>query len=594
MFSSKIELAMKSYLTLGVLTGLYPAIFFISNNWYVIGGAQSIYVIMILTSVAFFVILSTHFVLSHLPLYHHGDNVEPRIKFALVPQEFVNAFLFLISIYILVGFLNFTIIELGKIYGLFKFRYLILFVATIIFFWSLIRAKVLKGKKLALVFILVGIIGNIYTLFQNVIFNAQNSEIILGSKIVNGIAVSLLLIAVGMGILLRMRVDKEKGEWLDLIKPLNVLLLILTLAAFGNLVFSTLNNYDKVAPIIKLEDEYTSKIYENVKFKVKPNIYLIVPDSYPSNIVLKRLFNFDNRLFSSKLNKFGFKIYDDYFSSYPYSLEGVHSLLSMRHNHFKQTISKDAVGLREEITGRGSSVINILKGNEYKSNYIHDTNYLLTKGCFVEKCTPGSLEHEKLMNTLQLFYYFDFLTKFSSSYDSDNEMIRRIDKTKPDSQKFIYKHYLGTHSALKSYEKEYTDSVPEFRKSFPTKIKKANKILLSEIGQISKKDPSAVIIIVADHGSWAGAERTVEGFTVDETLDKFNVFLAIKWGNGYRGQYDDELKSSANLFRYIFAFLSKDESILQTKVEDSSYLNYKGVVKKVVDNGKVLQNPENI
>ena len=585
---------MKSYLTLGILTGLYPALFFTSNNWYVVGITQSIYVIMVLTAVAFLVILATHFILSRMPLRQHGDNTEPSIRTAHISQEFVNALLFLISIYILVGFLNFTIIEMGKIYGLFKFRTLILLAATIIFFWSLIRTEILKGKKLGLVFILVGIIGNNYTYLQDVIFNAHNTAIILGSNTVDGIAVSLLLITVGMVILLRPQGHKENRERVDLIKPLNVLLLILTLVAFGNLVFSVLSNYGKVPPTIKLEDKYTTKIYENVQFKVKPNIYLIVPDSYPSNIVLKRLFNFDNRVFSTKLNKLGFKVYDNYFSSYPYSLEGVHSILSMRHNYFKQTISKDAIGLREEISGLGSNVINILRGNEYKSNYIHETNYLLTKGCFVEKCSPGSLEHEKLINTLQLFYYFDFLTKLSSSYNSDNEMIRRIEKTNPGSQKFIYKHYMGTHSVLKSYEKQYTDSVPKFRKEFPTKIKKGNKILLSEIRQISKKDPSAIIIIVADHGSWAGATRTAEGFTVDETLDKFNVFLAVKWGNGYRGQYDGEIKSSVNLFRYIFAFLSKDESILKTKVEDSSYLNYKGVVKKVVDNGKVLQEPENM
>lgn len=594
MFSSKIQLAMKSYLTLGILTGLYPALFFVSNNWFVVGITQSIYVMMVLTSVAFFVILVTHFILSRISLRQHGDNIKPSNRLVQVPQEFVNAFLFLVSIYILVGFLNFTFTELGKIYGLFKFRYLILFVATIIFFWSLIRANILKGKKLGFVFIVVGIIGNNYTYLQDFIFNTQNSTVILGLNTVNGIAASLLLITLGMLILLQPQVHKKNGGRVDLVKPLNVLLSILTLAAFGSLVFSVLSNSDKVSPTIKLEDEYTTKIYENVRFKVKPNIYLIVPDSYPSNIVLKSLFNFDNRVFSKELNKLGFKVYDNYFSSYPYSLEGMHSILSMRHNYFKQTISKDAIGLREEISGRGSSVINILRGNEYESNYIHETNYLLTKGCFVEKCSPGSSEYEKLVNTLQLFYYFDFLNEVSSSYSSDNEMIRRIEKTKLGSQKFIYKHYMGTHSELKNYGKEYTDSVPEFRKVFPTKIKEGNKILLSEIRQISKKDPSAVIIIVADHGSWAGATRTVEGYTEDETLDKFNVFLAIKWGNGYRGQYDGEIKSSVNLFRYIFAFLSKEESILKTKVEDSSYLNYKGVVKKVVDNGKVLQEPENI
>jgi len=118
-----------------------------------------------------------------------------------------------------------------------------------------------------------------------------------------------------------------------------------------------------------------------------------------------------------------------------------------------------------------------------------------------------------------------------------------------------------------------------------------NKILLNEIRQILAQDQTAIIIIVADHGTWAGAERTSTGLTSDETLDKVNVFLAIRWGAAYKGQYDRKIKTGANLFRYLFAFLSQDERILATKVADDSYIKYSDVWE-VVKNGQVLKQPK--
>ena len=117
-------------------------------------------------------------------------------------------------------------------------------------------------------------------------------------------------------------------------------------------------------------------------------------------------------------------------------------------------------------------------------------------------------------------------------------------------------------------------------------------MLLQEIDQISQKDTAAIIIIVSDHGTWAGAKRSKSGLTVDESLDKLNVFLAIKWGAAYDGRYDDRVKTSVNLFRYLFAWLSQDEQILQTMKADDGFFKRKGKLWKIVDNGKVAETPE--
>ena len=150
---------------------------------------------------------------------------------------------------------------------------------------------------------------------------------------------------------------------------------------------------------------------------------------------------------------------------------------------------------------------------------------------------------------------------------------------------------MESHSWVKSYKKSSTDQLAKFRKGYPNQIRNVNKTLLAEARRISNRDPTAIIIIVADHGTWGGAERTPAGLTEDETLDKFNVFLAIKWGDAYRGQYDTSIKTSVNLFRFIFAYLSQDERILETKVEDDSYLMLNGIWR-VVEDGTVLREPK--
>jgi hypothetical protein len=197
-------------------------------------------------------------------------------------------------------------------------------------------------------------------------------------------------------------------------------------------------------------------------------------------------------------------------------------------------------------------------------------------------------EVEKLATTLKDFYFFNILV-VKHQHHVGIEMIRQIDSA--EGPKFIYKHFMAAHSGVKSYKKKFMNRLAAFRAGYPQKIRKVNEILLLEVRRILDRDPSAIIVIVADHGTWGGAERTLAGFTEDEILDKFNVFLAIKWGDAYRGQYDASIKTSVNLFRFIFAFLDQDDRILETKVEDESYLSLNGIWK-VVEEGDILSEPK--
>ncbi len=386
------------------------------------------------------------------------------------------------------------------------------------------------------------------------------------------------------------RAHKTGGRWIDLVTPLNVFLSILTLLAFSNLAFSVLRSLVPDGDTPTAEEKVAMDTYNRVRFKFKPNIYLIVPDSYPSNPVLKRFFSFDNRSFNAELEQLGFRVYDRYFSSYSTSLESMHSMFSMNHNYCRKSMGQGTLGLRAVIAGRKNNVIDILKNNGYESIYVHETDYLVKGNCFIKRCLPSLTTFERLLNNLKNFYFFRVLVA-SRLYDVGAEMVGQIDRTCPGSQRFIYKHFMDAHSNVKSYEKHYLNKLDVFRKNYPKQIRGTNKILVAEASRIIAKDPTAIVIIVADHGTWGGAERTPAGLSEDEILDKFNVFLAIRWGSAYHGQYDTSIKTGVNLFRFIFAYLGQDESIIRTKTADDSYLRLKGIWKTVED-GKVMREPK--
>jgi hypothetical protein len=406
-----------------------------------------------------------------------------------------------------------------------------------------------------------------------------------GSFDVRG-AITIALSAVA-ALLLMASWRKPQGS--DPVRHINIGLAAMTLMAFLSLGMSVAGNYSKMFSASSPDANQTAT-YDQVRFQSTPNIYLLIPDSYPSNPVLKRFFHYDNGKFSTELQNLGFRVYDDYFSSYPYSVESVHSMLSMSHNYLQKTIGNDAIGLREIIGGRNNDVMRILANNGYKSVFIHQTDYLFKEHCYIERCLPKLSEYEMLWSNLQNHYFFSWLPWDGRRYDVADEMKDQIRNTPANSRAFIYGHFMGAHSGVKALDALEQNRLV-LRKHYPSMIATVNRMLLEQIREISRHDPSAVIVIVGDHGTWAGANRTESALTPDETLDKFHVFLAIRWGDAYKGQYDDKVKSGVNLFRYVFAYLSESESILETRVADESYLLSNGAYK-VVEDGAVMDKAE--
>ena len=299
------------------------------------------------------------------------------------------------------------------------------------------------------------------------------------------------------------------------------------------------------------------------QFKKKPNIYYIQPDGYTNETNLKgSLYQFNNSEFDGWLKDQKFSLYDDYRSNYPSTLYSNSSCFFMKH-HFSNEFSKFKYA-RDYIVGR-NPVLEIFKNNSYKTFFITEIPYLLMNRpkVYFDYCNY-KLE--------ELPYFKDGLSCFK---EITNEIENQIVLNKETSNFFFIEKFNPGHinpSKIKG------GSIEKERLEYLKSLQIANAWLKKTIKIIEKNDPNAIIIIGADHGGYVGFEYTSQAqnkITDRKLLNSiFGAKLAIKWNGVHHSEYDSQLKSSVNLFRILFSYLSEDKLLLNNLQPDASYNSY--------------------
>ena len=299
------------------------------------------------------------------------------------------------------------------------------------------------------------------------------------------------------------------------------------------------------------------------EFKKKPNIYYIQPDGYTNETNLKgSLYQFNNSEFDGWLKDQKFSLYDDYRSNYPSTLYSNSSCFFMKH-HFSNEFSKFNYA-RDYIVGR-NPVLEIFKNNSFKTFFITEIPYLLMNRpkVYFDYC------NYKLED---LPYFKDGLSCFK---EITNEIENQIVLNKETSNFFFIEKFNPGHinpSKIKG------GSIEKERLEYLKSLQIANAWLKKTITIIEKNDPNAIIIIGADHGGYVGFENTSQAqnkITDRKLLNSiFGAKLAIKWNGVHHSEYDSQLKSSVNLFRILFSYLSEDKLLLNNLQPDASYNSY--------------------
>ncbi|MBF2708384.1 hypothetical protein [Flavobacterium soyangense] len=299
------------------------------------------------------------------------------------------------------------------------------------------------------------------------------------------------------------------------------------------------------------------------EFKKNPNIYYIQPDGYTNEINLKGpLYRFDNSAFDNWLKDRQFTLYDNYRSNYSSTLYSNSSCFFMKH-HFSNEFSKFNYA-RDLIVGK-NPVLEIFKNNNYKTFFLTEIPYLLMNrpSVYFDYCNYKLDE---------LPFFKDGLSCYKGI---TNEIENQIVNNKKTNNFFFIEKFNPGHI---SNAKKSNSSIEKERIEYIKGLKTANVWLMKTINIIENNDPKAIIIIGADHGGYVGFEYTPQAqnkITNRKLLNSiFGAKLAIKWNDSRHTDYDGQLKTSVNLFRILFSYLSEDKLLLNNLQPNTSYNCY--------------------
>ncbi len=306
---------------------------------------------------------------------------------------------------------------------------------------------------------------------------------------------------------------------------------------------------------------------ENVVFTKTPNVYFFEPDGY---IGFKELgkppYSYDNTLFENFLSENTFKTYPDFRANYVTTLASNGATFSMKHHYYDFNLNIEEVNNANNIIISDNPVLNAFKKNGYETYFLSESHYFLLNRPKMgyDHC---SIDFSKISYLHNGMGERELVVQPFIKYLNDN-----IKKPKFFFVQLMHPWHINSH-------KNVSEGVEVEKKKYFERLEEANKMLKKMFEEILKNDPNALIIMMADHGGYVGFEYTKESYSKIEKPALINsVFkanLTLHWPENYWPDYDDELKSSINVFRILFAYLSENRSYLKYLQPNESYIIHK-------------------
>ena len=329
------------------------------------------------------------------------------------------------------------------------------------------------------------------------------------------------------------------------------------------------------------------KDIEGLQLKHKPNIYIVQPDGYVSQQVMRGThYKYESAIYEWLTDR-DFKIYDDFRSNYPASLTSNASMFAMKQHYFGNSLfpTLESSKTRDVICG-ANPVVQTLKANGYYTFFLGEAEY------FMQNRAVKAYDHYHIP--------FDTIPYFSNDERIKNDVAidfkKALDKEVPDPKFFFVERVLPHHVHFLNVD----DRLTADREEYIENVEKSNLWIKNTVTQIEEKDPNALIVVLADHGGWAGNDGFNEMYSTQDEIKIHSIYstlAAIKWNGLPAEEYDQTLHSNVNVFRVLLAALSENKNLLDNMEDDSSYnLNNTGffrnkVVKVINDQGEAVYEP---
>ena len=336
-----------------------------------------------------------------------------------------------------------------------------------------------------------------------------------------------------------------------------------------------------------------NKLFELVgdrKPSSTPNIYLLIYDAYAHNETMLS-YGIDNSGQENYLKDLGFKLYPQTYSVGAASLDTMGRVLNASTEYYGNT--------RRAASGDGV-VQNLLKGFGYETHGLFPSDYFF-RGYgsnydfyFPTNITPSG----NLLLEAVLTGEFKFDLEFDKvPHEQFVEEKLNVFKEISGTPRFI-----DMHTNIPNHSQDSGVCLPNETNLYEERLDKANLEMRQDLEELTKSDPSAIIIVASDHGPYLtkNCYGTHGVYDISEISrldiqDRFGTFLAIKWPTKDFEEYDD-ITVLQDLFPSIFSYLYKDEKLLQGRVESatvdldrvSGVSVKKGIIYGGIDNGEPL------
>lgn len=296
---------------------------------------------------------------------------------------------------------------------------------------------------------------------------------------------------------------------------------------------------------------------------VTPNIYLLVYDAYVPNETMLA-YGINNSSQEDYLREQGFELYPHTYSVAAATTTTMSRVLNA---------STEFYGPPRKGTSGDGIVQNTLKHLGYKTYGIFPSDFMfLGIGSSYDFSFPensASVTDAPLLNSI-LIGEFRFDQGFNNQpreqfIETKQSILEGVSGGNPV---FIY-----THSDLPKHSQNSGACLPDETDLFKERLTSANIEMRQDIKTITENDPDAIVIIAGDHGPYLtkNCTSTDAGFNISEISrldiqDRFGTFLAIRWPTQDFTKYDD-ITVLQDSFPAVFAYLYKDEKILEAKIE---------------------------
>lgn len=348
---------------------------------------------------------------------------------------------------------------------------------------------------------------------------------------------------------------------------LNTFLGILCLLAFLQIGFS-LSQRDT-------EGLVSSQEYDCI-FKKKPDIFVILAESYNSFEEQEKSYGLTNTKLKAFLRDKGFS-FKSIYSNYDHTFATALAMFLMEHHYNnKLTGNKDVTyGIRGLVNGgRNNPALNILKKNGYFIALM-DQGLFTNKGVLVDYMPenkealpilvaemltiPRSFRYTGLFFNV-VFYPFLGETKYSSTAGYLEKAFEYNVEKKPG---FYFTRDGAAHTKGAHHVKE-KDWIPQYREF----VDSGDQNIIDFINVIEKHSPDSVIIVIGDHGSYRTAtvgRKPVADVKQEVINDLYQVLFALRLPKGMElpTEWNSTALSHVNIFRKIFSLLSNDRSLLK-------------------------------